>query len=308
MKSSDFVLSFSMILLLLTLPALSQQIGDYARSSDRIIDGVLVDAGDAPWSVSLQHKNNHRCGGTLISPIWNRAETAIIGWNSDDSMPEWMITAAHCLVDKSGNFLKREDLRVFSGARKINSDAGEYQLVQDFELHPDYDDFLIENDIAIVRLSKPTKPFLPRQRASIRLPLLQESVWLSRPGVPYVVAGWGRTDEGGALSNDLLEVTIPRADKLQCEVIFERFGYTVPKGAFCAGFLAGSQDSCQGDSGGAIFYRPPKNPVRFSWTSNPIYIGSVSWGVGCGSTEAFGIYTSVFPYISWTTDFIERHS
>lgn len=307
MNGNNLALSFLMILVLLTQPALSESIGSYARSSDRIIDGNLVDAGDAPWSVSLQYDNSHRCGGTLISPVFNRAQTAIIGWSSDDSMSEWIITAAHCLVDNSGNFLKLENLRVFSGAHQIDSEAGEYQAVQNFELHPDYDDFLIENDIAIVRLSKPVKPFLPRQRASIRLPLMQESVWLNRPSVPYVVAGWGRIDEGGALSNDLLEVTIPRADKADCEEIFERFGHIVPLGTFCAGFLAGSQDSCQGDSGAAIFYRPPKNPSRFSWTSNPIYLGSVTWGIGCGSTEAYGLYTSIFPYISWITDYIEGH-
>lgn len=281
--------------------------GSFARSSDRIIDGSPVDAGDAPWSASIQYHEAHICGGTLISPIWNRNETGIIGWSSDDTMPEWLITAAHCLVDENGSYRKVDDLVVFSGSHQIGSDAGEFQKVKHFEIHPDYDDFLVENDIAVVRLSQSTKPFLPRQRASIRLPYMQESVWLNRPSVPYVVAGWGRTDSGGALSDSLLEVMLPRADSDQCQRLFDQFGFSLPLGTFCAGFLAGSQDSCQGDSGGGVFYRPPKNPARFSWTNTPIYVGSVTWGIGCGSTESFGVYTSIFPYEEWITEHVKRH-
>ncbi|WP_373008443.1 trypsin-like serine protease [Hyphomonas sp.] len=62
-----------------------------------------------------------------------------------------------------------------------------------------------------------------------------------------------------------------------------------PGTQICAG--DGFIDSCQGDSGGPL--------VRYGSTGQPVQVGIVSWGVGCGRAESPGIYTRVAAFTGW---------
>ncbi|KAL0129004.1 hypothetical protein PUN28_004008 [Cardiocondyla obscurior] len=57
----------------------------------------------------------------------------------------------------------------------------------------------------------------------------------------------------------------------------------------CAGYLSGSKDTCQGDSGGALVY-------------NDVQIGIVSWGAQCASVGFPGVYTRVSAIRQWITE------
>lgn len=67
---------------------------------------------------------------------------------------------------------------------------------------------------------------------------------------------------------------------------------------FCAGGKISGQDSCQGDSGGALTLQIPHGP---HWAA-----GIVSWGISCGMEGTYGVYTRVDKYIDWIKKTMEE--
>ncbi|KAL6422856.1 hypothetical protein ACFW04_010409 [Cataglyphis niger] len=55
---------------------------------------------------------------------------------------------------------------------------------------------------------------------------------------------------------------------------------------FCAGYLEGGKDSCQGDSGGGM-------------VCNGVLTGIVSGGEGCAQPRLPGVYADIFYYVDW---------
>jgi secreted trypsin-like serine protease len=154
----------------------------------------------------------------------------------------------------------------------------------------------MDNDIAILKLEKPTKKMQAVDRATIRLPTIPDAVWLTQPYVSLYTAGWGRMSDS-FMSDSLMEVQLPEVDHETCRLKLAAIGEIVPVGTMCAGFVSGEYDSCQGDSGGGLFYRPAKKGSPRSM--EPILTGLVSWGIGCGSADVFGVYTNIWYYRSW---------
>ena len=64
-------------------------------------------------------------------------------------------------------------------------------------------------------------------------------------------------------------------------------------GMYCAGYLDGGIDTCQGDSGGAMVCE-----VR----GRQAVMGLTSWGYGCGRPNRPGVYTRVSDYLDWIND------
>ena len=67
-------------------------------------------------------------------------------------------------------------------------------------------------------------------------------------------------------------------------------GYTakINKRMICA--ASEGKDACQGDSGG---------PLICNSNGNPVLVGVVSWGQGCGEQQYPGVYTRVTPILDW---------
>ncbi|EDV58578.1 trypsin delta/gamma-like protein CG30031 [Drosophila erecta] len=145
-------------LLLLALNSLSA--GRESRPEGRVLGGKPIEIEQAPWQVSLHHRGNFKCGGSIYS------ENIII-------------TAAHCFftgterVDDQGH-----QVRIGSALKYSNGSLVEVDVIKIHE------NFNVVNDIAIVRLNKPlvfTNKVQP-------IPLAKKNPF---PGSIAFVSGWG---------------------------------------------------------------------------------------------------------------------
>ena len=285
-----------------------------ASSGDRILHGEPLDGvvRKAPWTFSLRLKGTHRCGGSFLSPKFSGDKVS--GWSSLDADSIWGITAAHCVVDGSGSVMDASSLSICGGTLKISQNSavcdGEEQAVKNIyiptssDLVGAYGPATLQNDIALIRLSAPTETMRQTRRSSVRPPSLRQAGWIYSPYTGLYTAGWGRT-ETGAASPDLLEVRVPLVDGRTCQQKYQVFGDTIHDGMVCAGYSSGEYDSCQGDSGGPLYYRPS---AKLGRTSEPVLVGLVSWGRGCGNADLFGIYTSIKHFEDWIVSTIESES
>jgi secreted trypsin-like serine protease len=87
--------------------------------------------------------------------------------------------------------------------------------------------------------------------------------------------------------------SIPLLDTEQC-IAPQVYGPNkLGSGMFCAGFLEGGVDTCQGDSGGGMVCE-----VR----GRQSVVGLTSWGYGCGRPNRPGVYTKVSDYLDWIVE------
>ena len=102
------------------------------------------------------------------------------------------------------------------------------------------------------------------------------------------VAGWGITRENGIPSSVMKKVTVKTISQSSCRRAYK----WISNGQICAGIEQyGGKDSCQGDSGGAMWHQDA--------LGNTYQVGIVSSGRGCARPNYPGIYTNVGFYKTW---------
>ncbi len=230
--------------------------------NQRIINGNNVQAGDPTWEsiVSLQYYKSHACGGTLIDE-------------------EWVLTAAHCLVDFNGN--ARTVLPTALADTYSLTIGGMFIEAEAIYVHPEFDLFALNNDIGLIHLKTPVTTVSP---IALNHHMLEFNTMVK-------VAGWGNTRvDGNNYPNDLMQVTMPIIKFETCNASYQMLNGNM----FCAGYMDGSKDSCQGDSGGPLIHF--ENGQYF-------LSGIVSFGGTetqfCGAPDYPGVYTKVSRYIDW---------
>ena len=102
-----------------------------------------------------------------------------------------------------------------------------------------------------------------------------------------LVTGWGVTEHRPTGSELLQQVAVPSVTQDTCNAK-KAYDGAVSEQMFCAGQY--KKDSCQGDSGG---------PATAEVQRKRLQIGVVSWGIGRGDRDKYGVYTRLPLYIGW---------
>jgi len=195
--------------------------------------------------------------------------------------PRYIVTAAHCTVTNTTT--------VVAGGLP-SPQAGTRRPVTLFYRHPKFGgsaaDEIGAYDVAVVELAVP----LP---ATVATPALLSVSDATRPveGVFVTAAGYGVSAEGWEPDNPtaaarLYAVDLPLVAPAACAARHAGADYNRTLN-LCAGYLnrAGC-DTCEGDSGGPLFYRDAAS-------GDAVVIGVVSFGTGCGRRGHPGVFTAV---------------
>jgi secreted trypsin-like serine protease len=230
----------------------------YQPSKARIVGGVYANPNSWPWLVRL-YTDGYRCGGALIDT-------------------RHVLTAAHCIHTPTVT----ENFFAYIGEHDTNQQVdGEQRIVAErIFKHQDYNEITKENDIAIIRLSKPVT--ISDKINIICLPgpealNTNQTVW---------AAGWGTTSFQGQASSVLKQTSLHTMPN-RCGQIFGDYNN---QKQMCAGAYGGGRDTCQGDSGGPLMYES-----NGQWFVN----GVVSYGRECALDGYPGVYTRVSYYLPW---------
>uniref|UniRef100_H3C597 Zmp:0000001114 n=1 Tax=Tetraodon nigroviridis TaxID=99883 RepID=H3C597_TETNG len=242
--------------------------GTRPRKRTKIVGGSDAGPGSWPWQVSLQmERYGHVCGATLVSS-------------------RWLVSAAHCFQDS--DLIKYSDARAwraYMGMRVMTSGSGGATIrpIRRILLHPKYDQFTSDSDIALLELSSP-----------VAFTDLVQPVCVPSPshtfktGTSCHVTGWGVLMEDGELASRLQEASVKIISRNICNKLYDD---AVTPRMLCAGNLQGGVDACQGDSGGPL--------VCLERGRRWFLAGIVSWGEGCARLNRPGVYTQVVKFTDW---------
>lgn len=274
------------------------------RSVDsRVFGGATVNINRVPWQAGLifdgapmadsSRLDQFQCGAVFVQPTI-------------------ALTAAHCVssksspaefVDPNGNlvFIDRAETKVsgwkiISGVSDLTSPAMDVFEIEDVIVHPSYDDFTADFDLAIIKIRGTF------EGTTVRILNTEESDRIV-PGDGVQVSGWGRT-RTSPVSRRLKELTVPVVRRVDCNDE-NSYDDQITQRMVCAGFRNGMLDSCNGDSGGPLTVRldipspiPSDPPTRVTRL-----MGLVSWGEGCALREKYGVYARLIRM----SDFLAQH-
>jgi len=237
----------------------------------RIVGGEAAEVNEWPWMAAISYSTTgagyaYGCGASLISA-------------------EWLVTAAHCFYDAGVQAVFPSGITVVIGdhdkSLETDSNIKLVQYVDKILIHPEYNDALSKNDIALIKMT--TKVDL-----DIYTPVCLPSLNQQFSGDSWVY-GWGTLQPSGSQPDILQEISLPVIDTSLCTTIMALQDVTIYPGMICAGGQSG-KDSCQGDSGG---------PMTVALNETHYLAGAVSFGIGCGQEGLYGVYAQVSYYLTW---------
>lgn len=194
--------------------------GVATKQFPKIAGGRPADPGEYPWMAALITRKEAVgafCGGVLITD-------------------RHVLSAAHC-----SNRIKIQELFIRLGEYSFET-ANETRTrdfrVAEIRQHSDFDAATYENDIAILKLLRPSV------FNSYIWPICMPPTNDNYEGKRAVVTGWGTQFFGGPHSPTLMEVSVPVWKNEDCQA---KYAHKIHESVMCAG--ASQVDSCQGDSG-----------------------------------------------------------
>ncbi|XP_058135490.1 kallikrein-7 [Dasypus novemcinctus] len=228
------------------------------EQADKIIEGEPCPKGSHPWQVALLRNNAIHCGGVLVHE-------------------QWVLTAAHCKMDK---------YTVHLGSDELNSEGAQrIEAIKSF-VYPGYSPETHIRDLMLVKMQ--SKARLSPTVKKVTLPAICEL-----PGTECTVSGWGTTTSPTVtLPSQLMCTQVRIISHSECKTIYKGL---LHRSMLCAGIPDSRTNACNGDSGGPLM-------------CNGTLQGVVSWGTfPCGQPNKPGVYTQVCRLIDWIKNIIRKN-
>jgi secreted trypsin-like serine protease len=241
-------------------------------AQQRVVGGSVADPADWPFAAALLVRAHGKdvldCGSSVIAP-------------------RFVVTAAHCAIGVDpGRFtvvVGRSNLRRTGQGAEIK--------VVDSKIDPAYGPPNFRNDLAILKLARPTRV------TPIDLPTRAQDAAATAIGADLHVAGWGGTYPNGSHVSKRLRTTTETVIKpAKCRSAYGRSfsdeTTICTRGKRFVPPAKGHAGSCYGDSGGPLVADAP---------GGPLLVGAVSGGgLRCGTSPDY------YARIADALDFIRR--
>lgn len=258
--------TLSIVAAFCTKPAVAQPTPLSHPNKVQIVKGNPADIKDFPWQVAILNGATSQlsCGGSII----------------DDN---WVLTAAHCVVDSNDQPLLPGSFIVVAGTTTFASGGTRY-TVDRVVPHSGFTRAGKKDDIALLHTATPITG--PNRRP---VQLTREE---PNPRNTLTISGWGVTAQGATSPSPTLQkldvVPVPRDACNKAPMYPGEITY----GKTCAGNKDTDRSACQGDSGGPLIFR----------ASNGVFqMGVLSYGLtACAGKPT--VYTMTGAYIDWIND------
>ncbi len=246
-----------------------------------ITGGRLARAGEAPWQALLWCPE--RMQGRALA-CGERVECG--GAPIRDG---WILTAAHCVIDKKRRLTLTPEHRFRLGVLDAKAPDGRSFSIRRVYAHPRYHEGSRSFDIALVELEtrRRLRVGTPHAIKPIAFGGTTISQRAPQAGAPVYVIGWGHTAFAGQASARLKTAKLALENGAQCESRNRLTGYLL--GSLLCASSADRSQACDGDSGGPLV----------SCQGRPTVIGAVSAGTECGRTDVPTRYTRVSKMMDW---------
>jgi len=179
--------------------------------------------------------------------------------------------------------------------------------VEKIVLHPQFNPFTFENDIAVITLKREIRPSQDLFPICLPPPVRNDEM-TDYSGVDVAITGWGckqehcKLEESPTVLQETVMTAIPN-DLAMCwfmnDSVKEGTAEYIPKKLFIVGGdESGSTTTCHGDSGSPVVH-----PVHSSMFGTRYeVIGLVSWSKGCGRPFRPSVWTRVETFVTWVLE------
>ena len=183
----------------------------------------------------------------------------------------FVLTAAHC---------RDADKDFAIGPSKFS--GGIESLIVNRTVHPLYDDFTYNNDIALFELADDITDI-----QYVKL----ERTEINEPGQAMTVIGFGDTNPAEKETDFADYLHQVDVNYVSSDICRRAHRGEIDDDMLCA--EAPNKDACYGDSGGPLLLTPNDD------SNDDRLVGIVSWGRGCADEEYPGVYSRISYFYDW---------